>query len=423
MKIKSIIFNVLLIIILICLIYFFIYLNNSNFENFADIICNPDNKNPSEECKNLQYVEGTNVPSQAISIGTPMEAIKDIIVNDGSKFEKPLKNANFGYILEAATPEGEIKKTYVDGYYWINIQDVGTNYIYCIMDKKYFGGGWMLAMRSVHNSQEFSYDSQHFKQSTLLNNKTEDIKKAITDLKESDFTISSIGNRIYDTNNINAKIYDAKFDPFNNTKSSEWMAIFYAKDRNGNIIKGGDYPDNNRGWVWYEKNIKIDATNDYDNTKIKKLVSPLELFQYLDRQKKDKDRKMMPKDKNGKFIHAQDMGGKFTNATSREPLPMTNILFSSRKKGSNNHSIYGLNYPYYTNKIRWGFFFKDRTISSSQNLLECIGGIGCTNHSAGNFEIPSGNNEEFLDRPAEEFRNRSYAVEWYVRENASNCSD
>ena len=85
--------------------------------------------------------------------------------------------------------------------------------------------------------------------------------------------------------------------------------------------------------------------------------------------------------------------------------------------------FYGLNYNYYTNKIRWGFFFKDRTISNSQNLQECIGGIGCTNHSAGNFEIPRGKNEEFLDRPAEEFRNRSYAVEWYVRENASNCSD
>jgi hypothetical protein len=418
MKIKSIIFNVLLIIILICLIYFFIYLNNSNFENFSDgsVFTSSDS---SEEVKT------TEVLSQPFSIGSPMEIAKDILVNDGSTFNKPLKNANFGYILEAATPEGEIKKTYIDGYYWINIQNIGTKYIYCIMDKKYFGGGWMLAMRSVHNSQNFSYDSQHFKQSTLLNNESDQIGNIIKELnlKESDLTISSIGNKIYDAINIDANKYDAKFDTFNNTKSSEWMAIFYVKDRNGNIIKGGDYPDNNRGWVWFEKNIKIDSKNDYDNTNIKKLVSPLELFQFLDRQK-IKDRKMMAKDKEGKFINAQDMGGKFTNATSRKP-PMTNILFSSRQKSSNNPSFYGLNYPYYTNKIRWGFFFKDSNLSSSQNLLECIGGIGCTHHSAGNFERPSGSttDTEFLDRPAEEFRSRSYAVEWYVRENASNCSD
>lgn len=426
MKIKSIILNVLFIIILICLIYFFIYLNNSNFENFTEgILTNPE-KNDNQN----NNIENTTIESQNNIVSSPIETINEVKVNNGLTFNKPLKNANFGYILESIANDNDFKPTFIDGYYWINIQDIGTKYIYCIMDKNYFGGGWMLAMRSVFGSKNFSYDSPHFKESTLLNNESEYISQnIIKDLKMDDFKISSIGNKIYSTNinEIKPNIYDAKFDTFNNTKANEWMAIFYVKDKDGNIIRGGDYKDNNRGWVWYEKNVKIDTIDNF-NTKIKKIVSPLELFQFLDKNKTE--RKL-----SGKF--AQNMYGKFTNATDRKK-PLTNILFSSQPISERNTSFYGLNYISGRNitNIRWGFNFND----SNDKSNDAFGGIGTSyngesiiktnlrgnknnndGYSAGNFELddPSA---EFLDRPVEELRNTSYAVEWYVREIGTSCS-
>ena len=409
MKIKSIILNVLLIIILICFIYFFIYLNNSNFENFEN--------EPTKIEQSTDYIVSSRVQIE-----------EEIKVNNGLTQDKPLKNANFGYILEAVAGENDFKPKFVDGYYWINIQDVGTKYIYCIMDKKYFGGGWMLALRSVFGSKNFSYDSPHFKEETLLNNEAKYISQnIIKDLKIDDFKISSIGDKIYSTNinEIKPNIYDAKFDTFNNTKANEWMAIFYVKDKDGNIISGGDYKDNNRGWVWYEKNVKIDTIDNF-NTKIKKLVSPLELFQFLDKYKTEKKLST---------TLAQNIGGKFTNATDRK-TPLTNILFSSQPISVRNTSFYGLNYISGRNitNVRWGFNFND----SNDKSNDAFGGIGTSysgestkrtnlrdnkngGYSAGNFELddPSA---EFLDRPVEELRNTSYAVEWYVREISTNCS-
>jgi hypothetical protein len=130
MKINSIILNVLFIIILICLIYFFIYLNNSNFENFAN-------------------TDPVDIPTEETIVSSEVDLIEEVKTNNGLTFNKPLKNANFGYILEAVADKNVFIPKYIDGYYWVNIQNMGSQYIYCIMDKKYFGGGWMLAMRSV----------------------------------------------------------------------------------------------------------------------------------------------------------------------------------------------------------------------------------------------------------------------------------
>ena len=425
MKIKSIILNVLLIIILICLIYFFIYLNNSNFENFADgIISNP------LISTNDNSIETIKIDEEQIGIvSSPVELEKEIKINNGLTFDKPLKNANFGYILEAVANDNDFKPKYIDGYYWINIQNVGTKYIYCIMDKSFKGGGWMLAMRSVYGSQNFSYNSEHFTLATTLNSDSEYISNnVIKDINDEDFKISSIGNKIFDYN-IDPNIYDAKFDTFNNTLSAEWMAIFYVKDNEGNIIKGGDIQKNNRGYVWYETNVKIDDTYN----KIKRIVSPMELFKFLDKS----DRKINVK-------YAQNMGGKFTNAnTIRQsgpaPFQSKNILFSSQPISEGNINFYGLNYNSgrpITN-VRWGFTFND----SADNSNDVCGGIGTSytgesttgtrrgnlinknkGYSAGNFEVKADNNATFFDRPVEELRNTSYAVEWYVRELGINCS-
>jgi hypothetical protein len=100
---------------------------------------------------------------------------------------------------------------------------------------------------------------------------------------------------------------------------------------------------------------------------------------------------------------------KFSNTKTR---PYTNIIFSSQPIGKFNTSFYGINYNQAIDesKMRWGFNFND----SSDRSNDAFGGIGSFTNSAGNFEINP--NASFLDRPQVELRNRSYAVEWYVRE-------
>jgi hypothetical protein len=39
--------------------------------------------------------------------------------------------------------------TNVDGVYWINLPAVGATRVYCIMDSRVDGGGWMMAMKSA----------------------------------------------------------------------------------------------------------------------------------------------------------------------------------------------------------------------------------------------------------------------------------
>ena len=446
MKINSIILNVLFIIILICLIYFFIYLNNSNFENFNDIwgtatnndkkSTNNTNNTNSQSEEEIQDI-GEDIDSQNTSVSTPIDLIADIELNNGYKSNTPLKNAYFGYILELSTRKDEKKLTYLDGYYWINIKDKGTQFIYCIMDKKYRGGGWMLAMRSVYNSRNFSYDSKYFTQDICLNDKHDYIEKHIIkglknkskneELNAEDLSISSIGSRIYDKD-LDPAIYDAKFETFNSTPANEWMAIFYVKDNKGDIIKGGDYKNNNRGWVWYEDDVR--------NSK-KKIVSPLELFRHLDGYSENgeinnnkKQRRINKEDEKAKrergvtLYKAQNMYGKFSNATKREKniLYPNTKLFSSRLISEDNESFYGLNYNtarnYTPNRVRWGFYFNDNRDNIPRG---CFGGIGTVydERSAGNFEYNGGT---ILDKPDNINSSYvSYAVEWYVREKNIFC--
>ena len=397
MKIKSIILNVLLIIILICLIYFFIYLNNSNFENFADDSNNTYN--------NLQKpVAVLNDTSNIVASETAIE-IEDILFNGYSQ-DRPLKDAFFGFTIIDYTPTNSIfKPVYPDGYYWINIQDRGSKLIYCIMDKAYNGGGWMLAMRSLQGSTNFTYDSEHFKNATTFNDSSQYISDNIINglnLREDDYRISSIGDQIYDnTSNLNiCNKFDAKFDTFNYTKAYEWMAIFYVKDRDGVKKIGGDIPNNNRGWVWIEPYVKISSNNK------NKLVSPLKFFNYLERN--NIQRKLVDV-YNKKY--AQNLT-KFTNNTNRR-TPLSNIIFTSQPMSEGNTSFYGMNYSNSTRvtRMRWGFNFND----SNDDSNDAYGGIGGHDKSSGNFER-NDTNARFSDRPVQELRNKSYAVEWYVRE-------
>lgn len=444
MKIKSIILNVLFIIILICLIYFFIYLNNSNFENFDGVLINPTapqtNKTP---------IDNPDIKGGGTTIvTTPFVPETQETVFNGRYYNTPLSSADFGFVLAKVAQNTEGKSfipNFKDGYYWVNIRNVGTKLIYCIMDEDYWGGGWMLAMRSVYGSKNFSYDSEHFKSATTLNASSKDIETIIPqdwrdDLESVELRKSSIGDNIYKISNIDPNKYDAKFDTFNYSKAVEWMAIFYVinPDTNEKII-GGDLlaPKNKRGWVWREKNVQINETRNLED--VNKPLSPLELFNYLD----NPNNKINERDltlKYNQYGYAQNIGGKFINARGNTNK-FNNQIFSSQEIGDDKRSFYGMNYHSHEplSHMRWGFVFND---NKTDDTNDAFGGIGSAyktqdsregtynrddkGFSAGNFEMQGKDKlgrsidpNKFFDRPvATSLRNRSYAVEWYVREKS-----
>jgi len=445
MKIKSIILNVLFIIILICLIYFFIYLNNSNFENFE---CGFGNPQADEKCD-------TSIDPTDILSGTQIIVSTDFVpevqetVFNGKYYNTPLSSADFGYVLAKVAHNTEGKSfipNFKDGYYWINIRNVGTKFIYCIMDEDYWGGGWMLAMRSVYGSKNFSYDSEHFKSATTLNASSKYIKSIIPeDWRNDDNSVelrkSSIGDEIYKISNIDPNRYDAKFDTFNYSKAVEWMAIFYVKNPQTNEkIIGGDLlaPKNKRGWIWREKNVQIKETKS-NLEQVDKPLSALELFNYLDNPNNVEQVRDLTL-KYNQYGYAQNIGGKFINARGNTNT-FNNQIFSSQPVGDDKRSFYGINYHSHQplSHMRWGFNFND---NKTDDTNDAFGGIGSAyktqdsnegtynrddkGFSAGNFEMQGKDSQgrfidqsKFFDRPVDPtLRTRSYAVEWYVREKS-----
>jgi len=448
MKIKSIILNVLFIIILICLIYFFIYLNNSNFENFESDtsgMTNPEAKTNAEtEITQMTPVESGN--NNIVTTAFVPDVLETIY--NGKSYDTPLNSADFGFVLAKVAHNSEGKSfvpDFKDGYYWINIRNVGTKFIYCIMDEDYWGGGWMLAMRSVYGSKNFSYDSEHFKSATTLNASSKDIESIIPedwrkDPESIELRKSSIGDDIYKISNIDPNKYDAKFDTFNYSKAVEWMAIFYIKHPvTQEKIIGGDLlaPKNKRGWVWREKNVQLKETKNSET--VDKPLSILELFNYLDNQANTEKERDLTKIYN-QYGYAQNIGGKFINARGNTNT-FNNQIFSSQPVGNDKRSFYGINYHSQQplSHMRWGFNFNDNNDDATN---DAFGGIGSAyktqdsregtynpddkGFSAGNFEMQGKDStgriideSKFYDRPIHpSLKNRSYAVEWYVREKS-----
>lgn len=55
-----------------------------------------------------------------------------------------------------------------DGVYWINLPSVGPTQVYCLMDSKWDGGGWMAAMKSTRGTT-FQYTSNYWTANNTLN--------------------------------------------------------------------------------------------------------------------------------------------------------------------------------------------------------------------------------------------------------------
>lgn len=398
-----------------------------------------------------------NALEDASSISKLTPTLSDI-EKDGSSEDKA--------ILSTLIPKNNLRRSFArdnrgnpsplpelrDGYYWVNF-GTETNkinrYIYCIMDRSYYGGGWMIAMRGVRGSRTFGFTSSYWTNNNTYKNNKGDIDNAInTGNIRNELAISSIGNTIFTNfgglweyrgangwafeplNQGGIDKFDAKFDTFNIYPAREWMAIFYFRSPlTGEIYKGGDqligegnglFLSNRdaKGWIWYEKNVNIRVNN------VLTAISPLQLFQHLDNPSGSIRRKVDLRANYG-VGNAKQLQ-KFGN----KPAGYERYQLWSSQHGYN---FYGINYdePEFAeswwwrgSSTRWGFAWNENWNYAdntwSNDVYNGIGlrhpGItywwnrktqGTPGWSCGDFI--------YCCQDANGVVNQSIAFEWYVR--------
>jgi len=119
----------------------------------------------------------------------------------------------------AATSAQEIKRRNPgasDGVYWIALDGGRTRQIYCLMDDRWLGGGWMMGMKATRGTT-FQWGANYWTTDNVLNE-----------------------------NQYNTNDGDAKFEVMNRFAAKDIMAIW------PDIGSGGCVPSSNRGWTWFE---------------------------------------------------------------------------------------------------------------------------------------------------------------------------
>lgn len=110
-------------------------------------------------------------------------------------------------------------KTNKNGVYWINLPTVGATQVYCLMDEKYDGGGWMMMMKATRGTT-FQYSASYWTTNNTL---------SPTDLTRSDA--------------------DAKYNTMNYFQATDMMAIFPDIITNG--VASGSI-SNLPYWSWLQ---------------------------------------------------------------------------------------------------------------------------------------------------------------------------
>ena len=146
-----------------------------------------------------------------------------------------------------------------DGVYWINLPTKGPTQIYCLMDQRFDGGGWMMMMKATRGTT-FEYNASYWTQNNTLN--------PITGLNRQDG--------------------DAKFNVMNDFAATDIMAIW------PDISNGGSLPTTPYGWTWLEKNFNGSP------------IVPITFWSTADRRFK-RDAKLFSGWANGKFSSQTDV--------------------------------------------------------------------------------------------------------------------
>jgi uncharacterized protein YjdB len=112
-----------------------------------------------------------------------------------------------------------------DGVYWITVPGVGAVQTYCLMDSKYDGGGWMMALKATRGTT-FKYDADYWTTANTLN-----------------------------PTQVNRNDGDAKYDVMNAYLAKDMMALFPDIPNSG--TESGSI-DNLTNWSWLQ--------NDFHNS-------------------------------------------------------------------------------------------------------------------------------------------------------------
>lgn len=104
-----------------------------------------------------------------------------------------------------------------DGVYWINLPTAGPTQVYCLMDPKWDGGGWMLAMKATRGTT-FQYTSNYWTTNNTLN--------------PTDITLND---------------GDAKYNTMNYFPARDIMAKFPDATQIGGTMGAGT-----NTWTWHE---------------------------------------------------------------------------------------------------------------------------------------------------------------------------
>jgi len=164
-------------------------------------------------CNILYNINAKPINNNALILYGITDNDIDEMMQLGATMNNPANSAQ--HILETLGPVP-------DGVYWI-LCDNKPKQVYCLMDPKYNGGGWMLMMKMSRGGKTFSFNSSHWTQKTTLNE-----------------------------NELNLECNDAKFDVFNNVPIKDVMTIY---PKNAGIgVNGGCIPSVDWGYVWLVNN-------------------------------------------------------------------------------------------------------------------------------------------------------------------------
>lgn len=391
MNIKIILFNIILIVFICLLIYLYIYINYK-YEGFTatPILGNED------VSIDTTYNNAFDNESNAFSSLSP---ILEEGLRDGLSVRSAINSKVVPYInvlLEILKQRNNTIRLdpFADGYYWVDLPQIGAKKIFCIMDRRYYGGGWMLAMRGVRGSRTFTYDSPLWTTRTANMNATSEAVDSVINSTSRNYNVSSIGDNIwtdYENRPEEIKKLDALYDTFNYYPATEWMAIFYYKDNRG-VYVGGDLSEatfpahTSRGWIWKEKNVSLAQTG----TSIKDLfISRLERSTYNS---------------------AINLTNRYPGKTNAKQLDKFSGSINPNMRlwsSQSQYNFYGINYQMPPVKVRWGFTFNENGGNPPPNdTNDTYGGIGTRDYSARDYLLCCEDNAGV---------NRSIAFEWYVR--------
>jgi uncharacterized protein YjdB len=139
----------------------------------------------------------------------------------GEKIITVLDGLSSGSAVKSAS---EIKLNYpnaTDGIYWIDVPGKGPTQTYCLMDSKYDGGGWMLALKATRGTT-FKYDANYWTTANTLN-----------------------------PTQVNRNDGDAKYDVMNAYLAKDMMALFPDIP---NVSTESGSIDGLTNWSWLQNN-------------------------------------------------------------------------------------------------------------------------------------------------------------------------